>query len=126
MNILIACEKLKLKELYDYIQDYLIEHHQAWLFQNFVLIQQVSFKYPEFTKLQNYWTTTVCEQPEILFNTDDFTSIDKETLLSIVKNEDLCMEENELWDCIIRWGKAQNSELPEEINNWTPNDFNIL
>src|SRR4051794_35116591 len=23
-------------------------------------------------------------------------------------------------------GKAQISELPEEINNWTPNDFNIL
>ena len=87
LNILIACEKLKLKELYDYIQDYLIEHHQAWLFQNFVLIQQVSFKYSEFTKLQNYWTTTVREQPEILFNAADFTSIDKEALLSIYKDE---------------------------------------
>jgi hypothetical protein len=36
------------------------------------------------------------------------------------------MEENELWDHIIRWGKAQNSELPEETNNWTINDFNTL
>ena len=69
---------------------------------------------------------TVCKQPEILFNADDFTSIDKEALLSLYKNEDLWMEENELWDHIIRWGKAQSTELPEEINNWTPNDFNIL
>ena len=103
MNLLIACEKLKLKELNDYFQDYLIKHHQTWLFQNFVLIRQMSFKYSEFTKLQNYWTTTICEQPEILFNAADFTSIDKEALLSICKNEDLlCMEENELWDHLIR------------------------
>ena len=126
MNLLFACEKLKFKELYDYIQDYLIEHHQAWLSQNFAFIRQVSFKCSEFTKLQNYWTTTVCEQPEILFNTNDFTSIDKEALLSLCKNEELCMEENELWDHIVRWGKAQNAELSEEIDNWTPNDFNIL
>ena len=81
----------------DYLQEILTGRHQTWLFQNFVLIQQVSFKYSEFTKLQNYWTTTaVCEQPEILFNAADFTSIDKEVLLSIFKNENLCMEENEL------------------------------
>ncbi|GBB88260.1 hypothetical protein RclHR1_01480025 [Rhizophagus clarus] len=126
LNLLIACEKLRLKELYDYIQDYLIVHHQTWLFQNFVLIQQVGFKYSEFTKLQNYWTKTVCEQPEILFNATDFTSIGKEELLSVCKDENLCTEENKLWDHIIRWGKAQNNELPEEINNWTTNDFNIL
>ena len=126
LNLLFACEKLKFNELYDYIQGYLIEHHRDWLSQNFAFIQRVSFKYSEFTKLQNYWMTTVFEQPEILFNTNDFTSINKEALLSLCKNEDLCMEEHELWDHIIRWGKAQNAELSEEINNWTPNDFNIL
>ncbi|EXX70721.1 hypothetical protein RirG_084880 [Rhizophagus irregularis DAOM 197198w] len=82
-----GCEKLKLKELYDYIQDYLIEHRQTWLFQNLFLIQQVSFKYSDFTKLQNYWTTTICEQSEILFNATNFTSVGKEGLLSICKNK---------------------------------------
>ncbi|RIA97005.1 hypothetical protein C1645_814668 [Glomus cerebriforme] len=126
LNLLVACEKLKLKELYDFIQDYFIENHQAWLFQNFGLIKQISFKYSEFTKLQNYWKKIVCEQPEILFNAIDFTSVDKETLLSLYKMEDLCMGESELWDHIIRWGKAQHSELPKEIINWTTNDFGIL
>src|SRR5436190_15387636 len=115
LNLLIACEKLKLKELYDYFQDYLIEHHQAWLSQNFAFIRQVSFKCSEFTKLQNYWTTTVCEQPEILFNAADFTSIDKEALLSICKNEDLCMEENELWDHLIRWGKLKVQNYQKKL-----------
>ena len=87
LNLLVACEKLKLKELYDYFQDYLIEHHQAWLSQNFAFIRQVSFKCSKFTKLQNYWTMAVCEQPEILFNARDFTSIDKEALLSLVLQE---------------------------------------
>jgi hypothetical protein len=62
----------------------------------------------------------------LLFNSTDFTSIGKEELLSICKDESLCIEENELWNHIIRWGKAQNTELPEETNNWTTNDFNIL
>ncbi|PKK76728.1 hypothetical protein RhiirC2_844952 [Rhizophagus irregularis] len=126
MNLLIACEKFKLKELYDYIQDYLIIHHQTWLFQNLLLIQQIGFKHPEFIKLQNYWTETICEQPEILFNSTNFISVDKKALLSLYKNEILCMEENELWDYIILWGKAQNPELPEKISNWTANEFNIL
>jgi hypothetical protein len=126
LNLLMACEIFKLKELYDYIQDYLIKHHQDWLKQNFALIQQVSSKTSEFTKLQNYWSTTIRKEPEILFNAIDFTSVDKEALLSIYKDEELCMEENELWDHIIHWGKAQNTDLPEDINNWTTKDFNIL
>ncbi|RIA96989.1 hypothetical protein C1645_871676 [Glomus cerebriforme] len=129
LNFLIVCEKFKLKELYDYVQDYLLEHHQNWLFQNLGLIQKVSFKQSELIKLQNYWTTNICENPEIFFNNNeitDFKSIDKKALLSLYKNEDLCMEENELWDYIINWGKVQNIELPEKISNWTSNDFNIL
>ncbi|GBB88245.1 hypothetical protein RclHR1_01480010 [Rhizophagus clarus] len=126
LNLLNSCEKFKLKELYDYVQDYLIEHHKAWLFQNLILVQQVCFKHSDFTKLQNYWTTTICEQPEILFNANDFTSVGKEALLSICKDESLYMEENELWDHVIRWGKAQNTELPEEVNDWSPSDFNAL
>ena len=38
----------------------------------------------------------------------------------------MCIEENELWNHIIRWGKAKNTELSEDINNWTTNDFNIF
>ncbi|RIA96977.1 hypothetical protein C1645_814628 [Glomus cerebriforme] len=126
LNLLSSCEQFKLEELYDQIQNYLIEHHQFWIFQNLVLIQKISFKYTEFTKLQNYWMTIVCEQPEILFDDADFTSVDKATLLSLYKMEDLNMEENKLWDHIIRWGKAQHAELPKDITNWKTNDFNIL
>jgi hypothetical protein len=126
LNLLVVCEKFKLKELYDYIQDFFIKHHQYWIFQNFVLIQQVSFKYSEFSKLQNYWTTIVGEQPEILFNSTDFTSVDKGALLSLYRDGDICVKESELWDHIIRWGKAQNIELSGEISSWTTNEFNIL
>ncbi|PKK76726.1 hypothetical protein RhiirC2_862418 [Rhizophagus irregularis] len=126
LNLLVVCENFKLKELYDYIQDYLIKHHQDWIFQNFVLTQQVSFTYSEFTKLQDYWTAIVVEQPEILFNATDFTSVDKDALLSLYKNGDICVKESELWDHIICWGKAQNTKLLGEISDWTTNEFNIL
>src|ERR1700722_13229154 len=80
----------------------------------------------EFTKLQNYCWTIVCEDPEILFNAKDFTSVDKEMLLLLCKMEALNVKENRLWECILCWAKAQNTELPEEITNWITNDFNIL
>ncbi|EXX51858.1 hypothetical protein RirG_257950 [Rhizophagus irregularis DAOM 197198w] len=126
LNLLIACEIFKLKELYDYIQDYLINNYQDWLKQNFALIQQVGSKTSEFTKLQDYWSTTIRKEPKILFNAIDFTTVDKEALLSIYKDEELCMEENELWDRIIHWGKAQNTDFPEDIDKWTAKDFNVL
>ncbi|RGB42968.1 hypothetical protein C1646_750341 [Rhizophagus diaphanus] len=87
LNLLIACEKLKLKELYKITLSNIIKFG--------------SFKF--------------------IFN-----STSKEGLLSICKNKNWRMKENELWDHIIRWGKAQNTELLKEINNWTTNDFNIL
>src|SRR5581483_10172838 len=56
----------------------------------------------------------------------DFTSIDKDALLSLCKNENLCMDENKLWDNIVRWGKARNDNLLKTVDNWTQNDFNML
>ncbi|CAB5193113.1 uncharacterized protein OCT59_003191 [Rhizophagus irregularis] len=101
-------------ELCDYVQYYLIEHHQTWLFQNFVLTQQVNFKYSEFTILQDYWIATVCIQPEIIiFEATDFTSIGKEVLLSLYRNENLYIEEYELWDHIIRW--VPSNDLYQDI-----------
>ncbi|GBB88261.1 hypothetical protein RclHR1_01480026 [Rhizophagus clarus] len=126
LNLLIACEKFKLKELCDNVQNYLTVYHHEWILQNIILIQQVSFKYSEFTLLQDYWSTIVGVQPEIVFEATDFTSIDKEVLLSLYRKEDLYIEGCDLWDHIIRWGKAQNTELPEEIKNWTSNDFDNL
>ncbi|GBC37046.1 hypothetical protein RhiirA5_408622 [Rhizophagus irregularis] len=60
-----------------------IDHKEAADILNLLMVvkssslKNFSFKYSDFTKLQNYWTTTICEQSEILFNATNFTSVEK-------------------------------------------------
>lgn len=110
LNLLIACEKLKNSVImFNIILSNIIKLGSF----KFCFNSTSQFKYSEFTILQDYWIATVYIQPEILFEATDFIS--KEVLLSLYRNENLYIEGYELWDHINSFGKAQNTELSEEI-----------
>ncbi|CAB4398176.1 unnamed protein product [Rhizophagus irregularis] len=95
-----------------------IHHERAAVILNLLIAceksKNLNFKYSELTILQDYWIATVCIQPEIIiFEATDFTSIGKEVLLSLYRNENLYIEEYELWDHIIRW--VPSNDLYQDI-----------
>ncbi|RIB18678.1 hypothetical protein C2G38_2245621 [Gigaspora rosea] len=100
--MLIASEFL-LKELAKYIEIHLIETKANWLRLHFTL------KYPN-----------------KIFESEDFTSIQENALVSLIKRDDLQMEEVKIWDYIIKWGIAQNPELSPDPKNWTNENFQAL
>src|SRR4051812_15161729 len=84
MDILDAADELILEELVDYLQDYLIEFNTETLMQNFALIYHNSFQHTSFMKLQDFCTTMVAIYPELIFKSDDFTSLKETALLSLL------------------------------------------
>ncbi|RIB22474.1 hypothetical protein C2G38_2173856 [Gigaspora rosea] len=47
-------------------------------------------------------------------------------LISLLKRDDLQMEEGKIWNYVIKWGIAQNQGLPSDPEDWTLENFQAL
>ncbi|RIB27407.1 hypothetical protein C2G38_2160625 [Gigaspora rosea] len=92
-NLLVPSSKLGLAELIEYIKSYLIDNKASWLRLKFIKL------------LTNL----------LLFK--------KNALINLLKRFDLQIEESEIWDKVIQWGKEQTSDLPSNLKQWTEKNF---
>ncbi|EXX54210.1 uncharacterized protein OCT59_025937 [Rhizophagus irregularis] len=126
IKILIAANELSLQELIIYLQSFLIENKKIWLEQNFNLIYKMSFENNSFLKLQNFCTEIISKEPEKIFNSIDFVSISEKCLISLIKHNNIQMDDIKVWDHVLKWGIAQSSELSSDLSSYTKDDFNTL
>ncbi|RIB21095.1 hypothetical protein C2G38_2177582 [Gigaspora rosea] len=97
-NLLIAVNEFMLSELVNHFQD----------------------------SLQKFCNDILVKHPRIIFDSDDFTTLQENALIELLKNDDLQMEESEIWDKFILWGKTKTSNLPSNLNEWTNDNFKSL
>jgi hypothetical protein len=131
-DLLIAADELILDELKDQIQEYLIEHESTQIQQNIVQVLHIVFVHDVtiFKKLQEYSVEMICNNPEILFNSSNFVTLEKHILVELLKRDDLGIEEVKIWQHLIKWGVAHTPCLANvkfsELSNWTVTEFNAL
>ena len=125
LDFLVTADELILEDLIDYLQTYLIEKHSNDLKQNFASLHQIVFEHDSFTKLHDFCTTFAASKPEAIFKSNDFHSLKKSLLLSILKRDDLDMKEAEIFEHVIQWGIAQTT-LPKELKQWRDEHFQTL
>ncbi|RHZ76972.1 hypothetical protein Glove_187g25 [Diversispora epigaea] len=125
-DILLASNKFGLDELIKYFQSYLIENNASWLRLNFSKIHQISTQENNFKLLREFCNYIIPKSPNTLFESRDFTTLSEKVLISILERDDLQMDESEIWDHIIRWGKGQHPNFPTNLNDWSDDDFLIL
>lgn len=67
---------------------------------------------------------TICSEPEILFNSDDFIDLPAHILEIILRRNDLKLIEIKVWENLIKWGSAQekilNEDNQEKLKRFTP------
>src|SRR5436190_17105247 len=125
IKILVTAVELDFQELIPHLQSFLIQSRGKSMEQNFSLIYKASFNH-SFSELQKFCAELISEKPEKIFNSPDFVSISEEILVSIVKNYDLQMSEIQVWEYVLKWGIAQNSELPSDPARFSKEDFSSL
>jgi hypothetical protein len=123
---LIVADALGLQELIPYLESYLIENKKSCLEDNFDLIYQTSFENDAFSELQKYCIDLISKEPNKILNSLNFASIPEKILITIIQNNDLQMNEIQVWDYVIKWGLAQNPELPSDPANFSKDNFNTL
>ena len=94
--------------------------------QNFGLIYQTSFENDSFLQLQKYCTDLISKQPSKVFNSLNFTSIPEKLLVSLIQNVNVQMNVEQVWEHVLKWGIAQNPELPSDPSSYSKDDFNTL
>jgi hypothetical protein len=121
-----AADQLFLQELIDYLQTYLIVNKSRWMQQCFKLIFQTSFQSNSLLELQKYCTNFMAKSPEKIFKSLDFTSLSEKSLVSLIKRDDLQMNEIEIWDHVLKWGLEKNPTLLPDPTTWSDDDFKMM
>ncbi|RIA81223.1 BTB/POZ protein [Glomus cerebriforme] len=125
LEILKAADELCISELIDHIQEFLL-YNPELILSNLVLIHKFVTEYEHFTELQSFCLNTINQDPAIFFEAEDFITIDQNTLLSILKANNLIMKEINIWNKIVEWVIAQNPILSHNIESWTSEQFSIF
>ena len=126
IKILLAANKLNIHELIPYLESFLIENKKNWMEQHFELMYQTSFKNNSFSKLQKYCTDIISKETNKIFNSSNFSLIPEKLLITLIQNDNLQMDEIQVWEHVIKWGLAQNPELPSDPTSFSKDDFNTL
>ncbi|RHZ77461.1 hypothetical protein Glove_177g157 [Diversispora epigaea] len=126
-DLMLAADEFELEELSNKLETLLIETKGSWLRTHFSFIYHSIFnRHDDFKKLKNFYNDIVVKYPKLIFDADDFTSLEESALVSLLKRNDLQIEEVQIWDYVIKWGIAQTSTLPTNLDDWTKENFLIL
>ncbi|RHZ75048.1 hypothetical protein Glove_217g7 [Diversispora epigaea] len=125
-DLMILADKLEFKELSEKLENHLIESKAPWLKSHFTFVYHSIFKHTKFKHLEKFCNDIIAKHPRIIFESTEFTSLHEFALVSILKRDDLQMKESEIWDYLIKWGTARNPTLPENLEEWSDENFNTL
>ncbi|CAB4400697.1 unnamed protein product [Rhizophagus irregularis] len=122
LKLLIAVEELNIHPLVSHIQEFLIEHQTEFLYQNPIGILETVYQHETFTDLWNFCLEKICEEPEALFSSNSFTDLKAPLLESLLKRDDLDMDEIEIWENLLKWCFAQQN-IKNEPSKWNKEDI---
>ncbi|RHZ55688.1 hypothetical protein Glove_411g33 [Diversispora epigaea] len=125
-ELMFNANELELKELSGKLESYLIESKASWLRTYFSLVYRSIFDSNEFNDLKKFYNDIIAKHPNVIFESEDFTSLQETALISILERDDLKIEEIKIWDYVIKWGIAQNPTLPADLKEWSKENFEAL
>ncbi|RHZ66633.1 hypothetical protein Glove_306g66 [Diversispora epigaea] len=125
-DLMLAANKFELEELSKKLEIILIEDKASWLKSHFSLVYRTIFINNNFKDLENFCNDIVVKYPSLIFDAEDFTSLQEAALISLLKRDDLQVEEAKIWEYVIKWGIAQNPTLPTNLDEWNKDNFLTL
>ncbi|CAG8493877.1 11014_t:CDS:2 [Diversispora eburnea] len=122
---IIAADELCLDQLLAHEQSFLITHRSEWIRQNFLTVYKLTITLPALESLKNFCMILLYQEPKLLMN--DIHYLDERTLLLMLKNENLQLDEIEIWENLIRWGINQIPMLKyRKPRDWTKDEWDQL
>ncbi|RHZ75517.1 hypothetical protein Glove_213g204 [Diversispora epigaea] len=128
-ELMIVANELEFEELSKKLESYLVESKASWLRTHFSRVYHSivdNNKCNEFKGLNQFYNDIITKYPNLIFESEDFTSLQEAALISILEKDNLQLEEIKIWDYVIKWGIAQNSTFPPNLEEWSKENFKTL
>ncbi|RHZ90149.1 hypothetical protein Glove_5g31 [Diversispora epigaea] len=122
-DLLIASNEFELDELVEHLQSHLVNDNSSWLRLKFAQIYRTSYQVKNFKIIRDFCNNIITKYPNTIFESENFHSLPEDALISILKQDDLQLEEGKIWEYVIEWGKAKNPTLPTNLDKWTSDNF---
>ncbi|GBC06610.1 hypothetical protein RclHR1_06970001 [Rhizophagus clarus] len=123
LNLLIAVDELNIQLLVLHIQEYLIKNNTDFLRQNPCdILETICHQRGAFGMLYDYYIEKICNEPRILFNSNNLTRIKPSLLELLLKNTNLDMEEVEIWENLLKWCLTE-SKIENDPTKWSEDDI---
>ncbi|GES85061.1 BTB/POZ protein [Rhizophagus clarus] len=126
LKLLLAVNELEIQTLINNIQEYLIKYQDGFLQQNLVEILETVYQHKPLSELFDRSLKKICEEPEILFNSNKFINLKPSLLELVLERDDLLLDEIVIWDNLIKWCLAQHSNISQDPTQWNNEDITIM
>ncbi|RIB05062.1 hypothetical protein C2G38_2047912 [Gigaspora rosea] len=125
-ELMIMSNNFLLEELAKYFENHLIKTKASWLRLRFAHVYKASIQNNNLQDLHNWCNNIIAKYPDKVFDTEDFISLPESALVSLIRRDDLQMDEGKIWKYVITWGIAQNPSLPSNSEDWSNENFQSL
>ncbi|GBB89320.1 hypothetical protein RclHR1_00160036 [Rhizophagus clarus] len=103
------------------IQRFLIEDENKSSQYDHIELLKMVFQHGTFIILENHCLKTICQIPNILFGTDKILLLPAQILALLLKQDDLVLDEIEIWNNLIRWATVN-----KDPSKWTNDELNLM
>ncbi|CAB4377187.1 BTB/POZ protein [Rhizophagus irregularis DAOM 181602=DAOM 197198] len=130
-SLIKASDELSIDVLNEHILEFVSQNANRLINEDPVQILQIIFQLDIFSNLRNTFLQIICDNPEKLVNFENFYTLDKYTLIQLLKRDDLKMEEVIIWYNLLDWAcynvRDEQEKLDlKEVEKWESGDFATL
>src|SRR6266487_1250054 len=127
LNLLLPLDEFELQPLVMYIQETLIKNHVDFVIKNILEIIELTYQQKLLTKLWDFCIQGICYEPDGLFKSTKFLTLNPAILEIILKRDDFNIDnEIVIWENLIKWMSEQQPVIQQDINKWNRNDFTVM
>ena len=124
--LLEGANKLGLNTFRTALGDYLIKQHEQWIKQNILTVYHCASSTGSLHRLGDYCNQLMLSSPDIILKSDNMGDLPKATFISLLKNDELNMDEGDVWMSVVQWAVNQISGLTDNPTSWSTNDVNAI
>ncbi|GBC09559.1 hypothetical protein RclHR1_08990003 [Rhizophagus clarus] len=126
LGLFMTIDELKFHTLIPNVQEYLIKHQDEFLQENPIEILEIAYQHESFKDLWDHYLEKIGENPQIIFGSDNFTSLKAPILKLLLERNYLNLDEILIWDNLLKWGIAQNPSVSQDTTKWSKEDITIM
>ncbi|KAG9294602.1 hypothetical protein G9A89_008081 [Geosiphon pyriformis] len=114
VGLLETADELGLEELFSHAEDHLIRYEAEWIYEHLFKVSEVAFKLPTAEKLRVFCLDMITCSSENFFKKEEFLSTNQAVLIAILQQEEIKIDEEQMWQHVLAWGIANTSSIEHQ------------